>query len=187
MNKYLIDLAFAFQKVSMDCYKWNALNGNGNEYQQEAENNFTSEIVRHFRNLIDEPSNGPYYKNLKCHFDVRKARVHLQPDIILHESPNNRKRQELFCEVKIDPNSDLTDDLNKLTTAVLDYSDDNLNFHFGVYIIANKSLIDVKNDIRSYFEKNRCKKNIDRLYLFHGLPDSNMINYKYECFKSFIT
>ena len=50
MNKYVIDLASAFMKVDINNYEWQALNNRGNDYTQEAENNFSSEIVRHFRN-----------------------------------------------------------------------------------------------------------------------------------------
>ena len=167
MNKYLIDLASAFQKVSVENYCWNALN-NDNGYEQEAENNFSSEIVRHFRNQMEKQENKIYYKGLFCHFDVRKARVHLQPDIVLHESPENQQRQEFYCEVKVNSGANLENDLRKLSIAI----SEELKFKFAVMIVANKDLSETQNEINK-FVKNQHIENLEKLYLFHGIPKEN--------------
>jgi hypothetical protein len=179
MNKYLIDLALAFQKVKIDFYSFEALNNNG-DYTQEAENNFSSEIIRHFRNLIEEPINQIYYQSLVCHFDVNKQRFRMKPDIVLHNAPNNQLRQEFFCEVKIDSDAQLKDDLEKLLIAI----SSNLNFRYGIMLVANKSLENTLVSIRD-FKKSEININWEKLYLFHSIPNGNgTLSFSYLSFQN---
>lgn len=184
MNKYLLDLAYSFQKVNIDNYQWKALNKNNDYYFQEAENNFSSEIVRHLRNLMDEQSNSPYYreKGLRCHFDVRKERVRICPDIVLHESPDNKEQQEFLVEVKITDIA-LIKDLKKLKTAI----SKSLNFKNAVMIVANKpyskTILEINEFIRS---EGLSDDKLEKLHLYHAIKnnDGKTLNYSFLNFKN---
>lgn len=166
MNQYLQDLENAFRLVRINYYRWEALRGNGLNYEQEAENNFSSEIIRHFRNNMERDENRALYNGLDCHFDVRKTRMHLQPDIVLHESPSNRNRQIFYCEVKVKTDADLTDDLRKLKIAI----SNDLNFSNAVIIVVNKALEVVKEDIINFYNDSNSN-DLNKLFLFHGISN----------------
>jgi hypothetical protein len=172
MNKYLIDLAVALMRVSTDNYHWEALNIHNVEYQQEPENNFSSEICRHFRNLMESPNNAQYYHGLRCHFDVRKARVQLQPDIVLHHAPNDQHRQEIYAEVKV-TDAALDTDLNRLRRAI----SDELHFRFAVMIVVNKSIGNTITEIMDFIEENAIPiEDQVKLFLFHtAINEGNLI------------
>lgn len=166
MNQYLQDFENAFRLVGINFYHWEALSDSGPDYEQCAENNFTSEIVRHFRNNMYRAENRALYNGLECHFDVRKSRVHLQPDIILHESPSNQNRQIFYCEVKTRVDASLIDDLSKLQIAI----SADLNFNYAVIIVVNKGLELVKNDIFNFYNGSNSA-DLNKLFLFHGIPN----------------
>lgn len=171
MNQYLQDLLYAFRNVNIANYKWNAINKNGVEYLQEAENNFSTEIIGNFRNLMRLPKNNHLYNNLKCHFDVLKARANMiRPDIVLHESPDNRNRQVFYCEVKIDSYCNLKEDLEKLIIAV----SEDLVFENAVMIVANRTLQSTKEQIRNYMQ-NESITNLEKIFLFHAKPENDEI------------
>jgi hypothetical protein len=181
MNKYLIDLAYAFQKVKTEFYSWTALDGRARNYLQEGENNFSSEITRHFRNQMEKNRNTRYYagRNLMCHFDVRKARVHIQPDIVLHESPNNTHRQEFLAEVKIDENAALNADLTKLLIAISPV----LDFKYAVMIVANKPLTATITEINLFKNNNQVSVGDQKkLYLYHSIIVAGIPEYYFSNF-----
>lgn len=176
MNKYLQDLSIALQQVDPQYYTWQALNGTNEEYSQSSENNFTSEIIRHLRNLIINPQNEEFYRGLQLHFDVRKTRTNIQPDIVLHESPNNQNRQILYCEVKTNRNANLTTDLDKLFLAI----SNDLNYKNAVIIVINKNLNQTILQIKNYIESRyRSEEDLRKLYLFHATSN---ISFESRCF-----
>jgi hypothetical protein len=183
MNQFLQDLESAFRLVRINFYRWDALRENGPIYEQEAENNFSSEIIRHFRNNMEREENKVLYSGLDCHFDVRKARYHIHPDIVLHESADNQNRQILYCEVKVKTNANLTDDLRKLQIAI----SNNLNFNNAVIIVANKALKEVKDEICNFY-KGSNSVDLNKLFLFHGILNSdNTICFTTENFNNIIS
>ncbi|MEF9477350.1 hypothetical protein OWR28_06095 [Chryseobacterium sp. 1B4] len=149
MNQYLKELYSAFREVGIENYYWNAISKNGENYIQEAENNFSTEIIGNFRNIMRLPQNQARYNNLKCHFDILKARVNLiRPDIVLHESTDNKNKQIFYCEVKIDSYCNLKEDLEKLIVAV----SDDLSFENAIMIVANRTLVSTIKQIRNYMQ-----------------------------------
>ncbi len=103
MNKYLRDLSKSFKKVDVDLFQHQALNTEGFLYEQKAENNFTSELKHHFRNLMELPENRDIYSGLICHFDIYKSLlgVPVRPDLVLHAAQENHTKQEIYIEVKL--------------------------------------------------------------------------------------
>lgn len=121
------------------------------------------------------------YRNLKCHFDVLKYRVIIQPDIVLHESTENQNQQVIYCEVKTNKNANLKDDLEKLKVAI----SEELNFDNAVMIVINKSLKQTENQIINIM-KNESKENLKKMFLFHGIPINNEIIYNIKNFSEII-
>ena len=93
------------------------------------------------------PSIGDYgiYTNIKYDFtDIDKHRI--TPDIVIHESQENKDGQHLIIEVKNSKNKVTTIDwdLYKLLVYV-----DKLNFKKGVYIQVNRPIDDLFEDIKN--------------------------------------
>lgn len=173
MNSYLMDLEDALKCVGVENYYWTTTNKNGNKYIQEAENNFSSEIIGYFRSTMRMPENQNRYQNLKCHFDILKGRHEIiRPDIVLHEDPDNQNQQIFYCEVKIDTYCNLKEDLEKLSLAV----SNQLNFHNAVMIVANRTLTSTIDQIKLYMQ-NELPENLEKIFLFHAKPDNDSIIY----------
>lgn len=166
MNQYLLDLEKSFHCVEPDNYSWKAINTKDQEYLQNAENNFASEIIAYFRPLMKLPENKDRYYNLKFHFDVLKGRKQIKPDFVLHESPFNQNQQIFYSELKTDPICSLKDDLEKLVYSV----SDDLNFENAVMVVANKTLRSTINQIRKHVA-NENSNTLRKIYLFHAFPD----------------
>lgn len=175
MNKYMIDFAFAFQRVPLRFYEFPGLNARG-EYTQYLENNFTSEMARHFRNNKEYGPNIPYYENLELDFDIRKERLEMQPDLVLHAGNNNMDRQEIFAEVKTNPDYSLDDDLLKLFKAIQE-----LNFNYAVMIVVNKTFVATHNAISRCCQMNEMANPgiMHKLFLFHSVKNENNITANY--------
>lgn len=166
MNQYLLDLEKSLHAVEPDDYCWTAVNAKDQKYLQSAENNFASEIKVHFRALMRMPENMVRYHNLKFHFDVLKGSRMIQPDFVLHESPDNQNQQIFYSELKIDPNCSLKDDLEKLVYAL----SDDLNFENAVMIVANKTLRSAMSQIVKHVG-NQDDATLKKIFLFHAFPD----------------
>ena len=171
MNKYLEDFAYAFTKVGVDYYSWWALNSDKG-YEQKAEINFSTELIRHFRNLMEEQGNLAHYEGLRIDADVTKARViykkkGIRPDIVLHAAAGNQDRQEFFAEVKLDSSAKLSDDLSKLIMAV----SPTLNYKYGVMIVVNQSLQVTEGAIKNH--DRIVEQPLEKLYLFHAVKNAD--------------
>jgi len=166
MNEYLLNLEESLHSVEPDDYSWTAVNAQDREYVQRAENNFASEIKVHFRSLMRIPENKHRYHNLKFHFDVLKGSRMIQPDFVLHESPDNQNQQIFYSELKIDPVCSLKDDLEKLIYSV----SNDLNFENAIMIVANKTLSSVISQIKKHI-RNHDDTTLEKIFLFHAFPD----------------
>jgi len=167
MSIYLEDLWTVFKRVDTIYFGNLALNLNEEEYSQYPENNFTSEIVRHFRNIME--CNRCDYRDLIFQMDLRKQRLGLMPDLVLHRGNNNQDRQHICAEVKISPNATLKYDLGKLKIAI----SPQLNFDEAVLIVVNKPLRNTLVIIRKFiFDEKLTQSDMKKLYLFHATRTS---------------
>lgn len=181
MNSYLKDLELAFRDVNVGDYNCIALKPGGETYNQQPENNFSTKIISNLSEVMKRTENTDRYYNLRLHFDTLKYRINISPDIVLHESPENQNRQIFLCEVKIDTNANLDDDLDKLKLAI----SNELNFENAVMIVANKTLISTQNFIIKKFSDEE-DENLEKLYLFHSIPIEGELKYTIKSFKEII-
>lgn len=178
MNRYLIDLAWAFQQVPSRYYGNLALNENNDEYQQNLEHNFTSEIVRHFRNNMDSIYNTQSYYGLNLDFDINKARVGMKPDLVLHNKNNNNHAQVFFVEVKTNPNADLTSDILKLLRALTE-----LEYDSAVMIVVNKEFNNAIRQINAVMNQYIGWPFAKKLFLYHSCLTNNRANFTFTNFQ----
>ena len=181
MNIYLKDLELAFRNVHIDEYNCIALKPNGETYNQQPENNFSTKIIANLSEVMKRTENTDRYYNLRLHFDTLKYRINISPDIVLHESPENQERQIFLCEVKIDSNANLNEDLNKLKLAI----SNELNFESAVMIVANKTLISTQTCIIKKFSNDE-DENLKKLFLFNSIPIDGELKFTIKSFKEII-
>jgi hypothetical protein len=167
MSEYLEDLWIAFKWVDTIYFDNLALNHKEEVYSQYPENNFTSEIVRHYRNIMECKS--CEYSDLIFQMDLRKSRQGLMPDLVLHKGNDNQSKQQICAEVKIFPNAQLKYDLLKLLTAI----SHQLNFDEAVLIVVNKPLENTLMIVRKFIaDEKLSQENMKKLYLFHAIKKS---------------
>ncbi|MFP5470015.1 MAG: hypothetical protein ACLGGV_00310 [Bacteroidia bacterium] len=164
MEKSVLDLAFAFTQVRSVYYQGEAIGYRGGLYNQNTELSFCAELYHQFR-LIMSKDHSAYYRRTILQFDINKqlSDHNIKPDLVLHNGQNNRSNQNLYVEVKTNPESSLNEDLSKIITAV----DGDLQFRNAVIIVVNRDLNVTINEIRSYIRLNECR-NIKGLFLFHS-------------------
>jgi len=192
MNKYLEDLEKAFKNVDEDYYSSFAFDGGSfneegtledrNEYIQYVERVFAYELYHQFRIIID--SNLDRYEGLKLNAEITKngfnetslGKERIFPDLVLHKSQTNNEYeyQKLFIEIKVQPSSDLKEDIHKMIVAV----SEKLNFQNAIIICINMGDISIKKKIKNALNEVE-QDSIEKLWL--------LSKEGYTCFNQILT
>ncbi len=152
--KCVEDIATALKFVSNEYTRISGINCEGNLYDQAGEHAFVAELYHQLKTIIEHDESG-YYNDLLLHFDLTKRRfLDQRPDLVLHHSPHDRKRQEMYVEVKTAWNvGDIVDDLQKLIDATSrDDNHNKLGYKYGVMIMGNITKINSQRLIQDYPE-----------------------------------
>ena len=182
LNRYMRGFWNAFQSVDVRYFQLSAIGKNDQTYDQDAENNFTSELTRKFRNLMESPENLFFYNGLVCDMDVLKGRTGdpIRPDLVLHGGQDNQYKQEIFAEVKVNKLVDLTNDFRKLERAI----STDLNFNYAVMVVVNKSLQVTEQMILNFIDERFAEVALRKLFLFHAVK--NLDNTATHTIKNFL-
>ena len=161
MNEYLNHMFQAFSKVGSRHYFTETLQ-NLNEISedpeldiQSTEATFTSELYRHWRNIMEEQGNRELYDGIAIDLDITKRAWHprivgnergFRPDIVLHQSQAimNEQFQIIYGEVKTTFNPNVDKDIRKIANAL-----SLLHFQNGVFISVNSNIDELKDSIYS--------------------------------------
>lgn len=174
MNKYLVDVISAVARVDSDYFKARGTRPNETQYDQHIEQSFSAELFHQFRTIMEETVNVSYYNNLVLHFDITKLSVDSRPDLVLHESQENRNNQQMFIEVKTNPRANLTNDFNKLIMATEEY----LNFKNSVIVVVNRPFSETHNLILNHNNfRNIHQNQKDRIFIINVFDNDGDIEY----------
>lgn len=180
MEKCLVDLYSAVTQIDSRYFRSVGTRENGEQYVQDIETSFSTELYHRFKNIMELQINATYYRDLILHYDITKLAINGRPDIVLHRGQDDREDQRMFVEVKTNPNANLDVDFRKLKQATDDY----FQFKTVVLVVANRTLQNLSNQIIQNFQdfdQNRKRK----IFLITAvLVDNQRVEYNIYKFTS---
>ena len=172
MDRYMRDFRDSFMDVRDRFFLLRGFDAERNIRDQEAEDNFTSELRHVFKTRQARPENALFYEGLETDMTPQKNiyGVVIKPDLVLHAEQDNQDRQLIFAEVKVGyDGEDLRGDLRKLERAI----STELNFRYAVMIVVNESLSRTERHIREFVGDRFSVNSLRQLYLFHAVRRDN--------------